>query len=181
MKRDSFVTSQHQERPTGPDIVPNQIWKADAPHDFGSGPIEYSIKVNFKNPVTQIWICSFICNSNITFNNTSFFQAHLTDEQIKKNFTFVSVQENVTPNININPNQGLPYFTYNNQPVWIAPDTNVGGQGGAGGVINGGFNYMTNLTANSHTNDITPQTTTGFFTVDTISGALIPENSSPTI
>ena len=181
MKRDNFVTSQHQERPVGPDVVPNQVWKADAPHDFGNGPVEYSLKVNFQNPVTKIWICSFVYSAtmSISFNGRSLFQANLTQEQIQKNFTFVSVQAPGTANQQWNPNPNQPIWQYiPNQPNWI-----VGGEpmlrnnGGMNG--NSVFDNMTYATNHIHaigntTAAVGSNLATGFYTVDAVSGAQIP-------
>lgn len=110
MKRNEFIGEKKiAERLIGPEILPNQRWKALGQHDFGNGLVTYYIHIAFKDPMSDLWICNYSWDGlNLSFNQHSLYSVKLTREQIVKGFDFVDVRSN-GQGININPQAPQPW------------------------------------------------------------------------
>jgi hypothetical protein len=182
MRREDYAGGIRRQRPKDPAIKAKQTWRAVSQHDFGNGLQDYSIHINFQDPISKLWHCSYILGAqNVTFVvngvNSSAHTTFMTQEQIEKNFEFQASP----PATNINPNTIQPYVNpYPANPnqwapmqpaVWIAPVNNgihydVNTQSGGAG---SGGTYGNTAGTYAHAEGYNTN-----FAMDTVSGVNIP-------
>lgn len=169
MNRSDYISGKERTKAADPEIKPGQSWKSTTQHDFGNGLVDYSIYINFQDPMTHAWLCSYQYGQNVTIGSASIHSVHLTKEQIHKNFEFVTLVQPQPPYVNpmtfpmqpipMNPNYiPAPMFPMNDgvpfDNRWIQPNTFVSDRT---------YPY-TNFTATSF--------------MDSVSGATIPGSSA---
>ena len=146
MRRETYASGDKAAKAKDPTIKPRQTWRSINQHDFGTGLQDYSIRINFQDPFSKLWNCSYVLGmqmNSIVINNASLHVVMLSQEQIEKNFEFTPTPEATSPIVNapftITPNQPyvMPPNQWNlnpqyNQPIWITPQN-----------IGGGFGFIT--------------------------------------
>ncbi len=90
MNRVDFIDSDRfKEKLKNPNVAIGQRWQAELHHDFGQGPIAYSIRVIMQEPLGVRWLVNYHLSSGGQIPNGHNNNGYLTEEQIKENFEFI--------------------------------------------------------------------------------------------
>lgn len=113
MNRNDFIDhSGFKEKIKHPNIAIGQRWKADGTHDFGHGPIPFSLRIIMREPLSDKWVVQYLILTGGNIPNGISNISLLTEQQIKDNFEYIVPSPPPATNIRdiANPSGSIAIF-----------------------------------------------------------------------
>ena len=124
MNRNDFTSGKERVKEKDPEIKSGQMWRGLKQHDFGTGLITYAIAISHKDPISDLWICSYVLENGGQIYSIRNNNAILKTEEIQKNFEFLRPAPkpvSVIPQP-VNPPNGIAPAPYIQPPIYIPPN-----------------------------------------------------------